>query len=97
MLVCICKGLSERQVLSTIESGARTVEEIGRRCGAGTDCGTCEGALEAMLETGTLVRASRLMDGRAAQRRHPAPDAAMEDRQRDRVEAHCASPERDAA
>jgi bacterioferritin-associated ferredoxin len=81
MLVCICKGLSERQVLSTIQGGARTVEEIGKRCGAGTDCGTCEGALEAMLEEGALVRASRLIDGR----------------QRDRVEAQCASPERDAA
>ena len=46
MLICICKGLSERAVHGTIRNGATTVEEIGRACGAGTDCGTCQDALE---------------------------------------------------
>jgi bacterioferritin-associated ferredoxin len=46
MLICICKGLSERAIHGTIRGGATTVEEIGRACGAGTDCGTCQDALE---------------------------------------------------
>ena len=46
MLICICKGLSERAVHGTIRDGATTVEAIGRACGAGSDCGTCQDALE---------------------------------------------------
>ena len=41
MLVCLCHGVSERDVTKAVRSGARTVEEVGRTCGAGTDCGTC--------------------------------------------------------
>jgi len=41
VLVCICHPASERDVDSVIDEGARTVAEIGRRCGAGTGCGAC--------------------------------------------------------
>jgi len=41
MIVCICHPTSDRDVDAVIDEGARTVEEIGRRCGAGTGCGTC--------------------------------------------------------
>jgi bacterioferritin-associated ferredoxin len=41
MIVCLCHPTSDRDVDAIIDEGARTVEEIGRRCGAGTGCGTC--------------------------------------------------------
>jgi bacterioferritin-associated ferredoxin len=41
MIVCMCHPTSDRDVDAVIDEGARTVEEIGRRCGAGTGCGTC--------------------------------------------------------
>ena len=41
MLVCICHPTSNRDVDSVIDEGARTIEEIGQRCGAGTGCGAC--------------------------------------------------------
>jgi bacterioferritin-associated ferredoxin len=41
MIVCLCHPTSDRDVDSIIDDGARSVEEIGRRCGAGTGCGTC--------------------------------------------------------
>jgi len=41
VLVCLCHPVSDRDVDVIIDEGARTVEEIGRRCGAGTGCGTC--------------------------------------------------------
>jgi len=41
VLVCLCHPASNREIDSVIDEGARTVEEIGQRCGAGTGCGAC--------------------------------------------------------
>ena len=41
MLICLCRPTSDRDVDTVIDEGARTVEEIGQRCGAGTGCGAC--------------------------------------------------------
>jgi len=49
MIVCLCHAVSDRDLDKVIESGATTVEEIGQRCGAGTDCGTCLGELRERL------------------------------------------------
>ena len=50
MYVCLCKGVSDRTVLATIRAGARSLNEVGKRCGAGTDCGACRGTIREMLE-----------------------------------------------
>lgn len=42
MIVCLCANVTERELLDTIAAGATTVKEVGRRCGAGTGCGTCK-------------------------------------------------------
>jgi bacterioferritin-associated ferredoxin len=49
MIVCLCHPTSDRDVDAMIDDGVRTVEEIGRRCGAGTGCGTCVGELRDRL------------------------------------------------
>jgi bacterioferritin-associated ferredoxin len=41
VLVCLCHPTSDRDLDAVIDEGARTVQEIGRRCGAGTGCGAC--------------------------------------------------------
>ena len=41
MRVCHCKGVSEHQIRSAIDAGARTPVEIGMNCRAGTGCGGC--------------------------------------------------------
>lgn len=41
MIICLCHPTSDRDVDAIIDDGARTVEEISRRCGAGTGCGSC--------------------------------------------------------
>ncbi|MBK7537256.1 MAG: (2Fe-2S)-binding protein [Myxococcales bacterium] len=41
MLVCLCHPASCRDIDAVIDDGARSVEDIGRRCGAGTGCGAC--------------------------------------------------------
>ena len=49
VLVCICHPTSDRELESVIDDGARTVQEIGRRCGAGTGCGACVDELRERL------------------------------------------------
>jgi len=41
MVVCICKGISDRRISEEIRSGKRSLEEIQKCCGAATDCGCC--------------------------------------------------------
>ncbi len=49
MYVCYCRGVTDRCVRGAIEDGAREPAEVGRRCGAGTRCGGCLPALQALL------------------------------------------------
>jgi bacterioferritin-associated ferredoxin len=48
-LVCSCLAVSDRKVVKAVQHGARSVEEIGDHCGAGTCCGGCHPSLEALL------------------------------------------------
>jgi bacterioferritin-associated ferredoxin len=41
VLICLCHPTSTRELDAVIDDGARTVQEIGQRCGAGTGCGAC--------------------------------------------------------
>jgi len=41
MWVCHCKGVTDGQIRTAIEAGARTPVEIGSFCRAGTGCGGC--------------------------------------------------------
>jgi bacterioferritin-associated ferredoxin len=50
MLLCSCEAVSERTIRAAIASGARTPQEIARRCGAGSRCGGCWPALQALLD-----------------------------------------------
>jgi bacterioferritin-associated ferredoxin len=47
--VCLCQAVSDRKVRKAIRRGARTVEDLGVACGAGTGCGGCRPELEALL------------------------------------------------
>jgi bacterioferritin-associated ferredoxin len=38
---CICFAVSETQLADVIADGARSEEEVGDACSAGTGCGNC--------------------------------------------------------
>jgi bacterioferritin-associated ferredoxin len=50
MIVCLCKGVSDRVVRLAVATGATTVDSVGARCGAGTDCGGCRHAIQDLIE-----------------------------------------------
>jgi bacterioferritin-associated ferredoxin len=52
VLVCLCHPLSDRELDKLVDDGADTVEEIGRRCGAGTGCGACLDELAEAVQRG---------------------------------------------
>ena len=49
MIVCHCHAVRAEEIRTEVRLGAETVEVIGLRCGAGTRCGGCAPALEAVL------------------------------------------------
>jgi len=57
MVVCLCKGVADGAIRRAIRAGARTVPDIGRACGAGTGCGSCQNLLACALRHEDLRRA----------------------------------------
>jgi bacterioferritin-associated ferredoxin len=48
MIVCICRGASDRDVNRAIEAGASSIADL-QHCGIGTECGSCHNFLRRML------------------------------------------------
>ncbi len=51
-IVCACLGVRRQVILDAIAAGARSLEALGERTGAGTNCGSCIPELKALLERG---------------------------------------------
>jgi bacterioferritin-associated ferredoxin len=49
--ICLCRVVTRTEIEGAIAAGARTVQEVGQRCGAGTDCGKCQRTISRLLET----------------------------------------------
>jgi bacterioferritin-associated ferredoxin len=41
MYVCICNGVTERDIRQAAEAGCRSLPELTMRTGCGATCGTC--------------------------------------------------------
>lgn len=41
MKICICKNVSDRQIRETLDQGARTLRDVYRELGVGSECGKC--------------------------------------------------------
>ena len=51
MYVCICNGVTDRQIQEAVENSCRSMAELTMRTGAGASCGTCMETAAAMLES----------------------------------------------
>jgi bacterioferritin-associated ferredoxin len=52
MYVCLCMGVSDKEIQDLVASGADTVTEVMRCSGAGTRCGTCRPTIAKLVEGG---------------------------------------------
>lgn len=60
--------VDERDVVATIRAGARTVDEVGERCDAGTGCGSCRAGIDLLIREEVRRRArSPIPEGLVAQ------------------------------
>jgi bacterioferritin-associated ferredoxin len=60
--VCLCRVVTRKTIEAAIANGARTVEEVGERCAAGTDCGKCQRnivrLLTVLMEPPTVIHSA---------------------------------------
>jgi bacterioferritin-associated ferredoxin len=69
MILCICHSVTDREVDAAIRDGARSLGEIARRSGAGTDCGCCRPTIEKRIEracAGNCLDCPRALPGLAS-------------------------------
>ena len=50
MYVCICNGVTERDIRQAAEAGCTSLPELTLRTGCGSTCGTCLDTAAAVLE-----------------------------------------------
>ncbi|MFC0679830.1 (2Fe-2S)-binding protein [Lysobacter korlensis] len=56
MYVCICNGVTDRDIREAAEGGCRTMPELTMRTGAGSTCGSCIEMATDILEQARAVR-----------------------------------------
>lgn len=58
MILCLCRGVSDREVAEVVERGAISVSDVKRQCGAGAECGMCIADIQACLQNRRCSRAA---------------------------------------
>jgi bacterioferritin-associated ferredoxin len=72
--VCHCEVVCDGHIRAAIADGARDVDAVTARCGAGGACGGCVPAIEELLaEAVAAVRDPALVRARQARRRRGTP------------------------
>jgi bacterioferritin-associated ferredoxin len=66
LYVCICKAVTEREILAARELGAETPEAIAECLGAGAGCGRCREAVSDCLALCGAGDPSRQLETEAA-------------------------------
>ena len=56
MYVCICNGVTDRQIRDAANAGCASITELTMRTGVGANCGSCLVAAEAILGEARTVR-----------------------------------------
>jgi bacterioferritin-associated ferredoxin len=62
MYVCICNGITDRQILDAAEAGCESVSEMTMRTGAGACCGSCLELTGELIEGVKARKALPLLD-----------------------------------
>ena len=73
MYICLCHGITDRQIRSCIESGARTLCDLSGELGVATQCGSCAGAACEMLDEAAARGETARFAARSSVKPAPAP------------------------
>jgi len=61
MYVCLCRGITEKQVVKKIAEGVNSVAGLQQELGAGVDCGKCCDYMQEMLRTAAINTEATLL------------------------------------
>lgn len=50
MVVCLCSGISDREIRRLVGEGACSRGDVESACGAGAGCGGCHPSLDAVID-----------------------------------------------
>jgi bacterioferritin-associated ferredoxin len=50
VIVCLCRGVSDRTIRAAIREGATTEDQVAEMCGAGSNCGGCQPTISELIE-----------------------------------------------
>jgi len=50
MIVCLCNGVSDREILCAIDRGLDTIEKLTEDLNIANVCGSCQGEIDVMLK-----------------------------------------------
>lgn len=50
MYICVCKAVTDQQILDAVEEGVQNVQQLGEACGAGTGCGHCRQTAQELID-----------------------------------------------
>lgn len=72
MYVCLCTGVTDREIREKLHEGAASVVDVMRCTGAGTGCGTCVETIASMIEEQVGARPAAV-SARGEPRSRPCP------------------------
>jgi bacterioferritin-associated ferredoxin len=76
VIICICRGKSDRVIAKAIDNGATSVRDL-QRCGIGDQCGSCHNSLRGMLASCEAVASCGLRVQAAVSPEPPAAQLAQ--------------------
>ena len=60
MYICVCKAVTDSQIITAIEGGVCTRKQLIHCFGVGKDCGKCNKEITALLKLGTNTSCNKL-------------------------------------
>ena len=51
MFVCLCEGVTDREIHAALDEGCRTIPDVMECTGAGTGCGSCHATIAGIVES----------------------------------------------
>lgn len=60
MIVCLCEGVSAREIQEAVAKGASCLEEVSKACSAGLGCGSCHDQIQDIILTQKSVASAAL-------------------------------------
>ena len=60
MYICLCQGVTDRDIKASIEAGAVSLREVQVKLPVALNCGTCRDSAEALIDEALQTKAKTL-------------------------------------